>query len=133
MSKYRYILFDLDGTITEPFKGISGGIIYALKKFGIDVPDNSTLRKFIGPPLRDSFRDFCGFTAEQAEEATVYYREYYSVNGLVENDIMLGMDEALKTLNEQGYKLYVATSKPEKYAKIIQFSKNPLLYIIFPL
>ncbi|MBE5954278.1 MAG: HAD family hydrolase [Lachnospiraceae bacterium] len=119
MSKYKYILFDLDGTITEPFKGISGGIIHALNKFGVEVPDNSTLRKFIGPPLRDSFRDFCGFTAEQAEEATVYYREYYSVRGLEENDIMPGMDDALKYLQEQGYKLYVATSKPEKFAKII--------------
>ncbi len=128
MSKYKYILFDLDGTITEPFKGISGGIIHALNKFGVEVPENSTLRKFIGPPLRDSFRDFCGFTAEQAEEATVYYREYYSVNGLVENDIMLGMDEALKTLNEQGYKLYVATSKPEKYAKIILDNLGLLSY-----
>lgn len=128
MSKYNYILFDLDGTITEPFKGISGGIIHALNKSGVEVPDNSTLRKFIGPPLRDSFRDFCGFTAEQAEEATVYYREYYSVNGLVENDIMLGMDEALKTLNEQGYKLYVATSKPEKYAKIILDNLGLLSY-----
>lgn len=128
MSKYNYILFDLDGTITEPFKGISGGIIHALNKFGVEVPENSTLRKFIGPPLRDSFRDFCGFTAEQAEEATVYYREYYSVNGLVENDIMLGMDEALKILNEQGYKLYVATSKPEKYAKIILDNLGLLSY-----
>ncbi len=128
MSKYKYIIFDLDGTITEPFKGISGGIIHALNKFGVEVPDNNTLRKFIGPPLRDSFRDFCGFTAEQAEEATVYYREYYSVNGLVENDIMLGMDEALKTLNEQGYKLYVATSKPEKYAKIILHNLGLISY-----
>lgn len=128
MRKYRYILFDLDGTITEPYKGISGGIIYALKKFGIDVPDNSTLRKFIGPPLRDSFRDFCGFTEEMAEEATRYYREYYSVRGLEENDIMLDMDAALNTLQEQGYKLYVATSKPEKYAKIILDNLGLLSY-----
>ncbi len=128
MSKYKYILFDLDGTITEPFKGISGGIIYALDKFGVEVPDNNTLRKFIGPPLRDSFRDFCGFTAEQSEEATTYYREYYSVNGLVENDIMPGMDVALRTLHKQGYKLYVATSKPEKYAKIILDNLGMLAY-----
>lgn len=119
MSKYKFILFDLDGTITEPFKGISGGIIHALNKFGVDVPDNNALRKFIGPPLRDSFKDFCGFTEEEAEAATKYYREYYSVNGLVENDIMPGMEVALKILQEQGYKLYVATSKPEEYAKII--------------
>ena len=128
MSKYKYVLFDLDGTITEPFKGISGGIIYALNKFGVEMPDNSTLRKFIGPPLRDSFRDFCGFTDEQAEEATTYYREYYSVRGLEENDIMPGMDVALKTLQEQGYKLYVATSKPEKFARIILDNLGLLSY-----
>ncbi len=128
MSKYKYILFDLDGTITEPFKGISGGIIHALNKFGVKVPDNSTLRKFIGPPLRDSFRDFCGFTAEQAEEATTYYREYYSVRGLEENEIMPGMKDVLKSLNEQGCKLYVATSKPEKYAKIILDNLGLLSY-----
>ena len=85
MSRYKYILFDLDGTITEPFKGISGGIIYALEKYGIKPLDEATLRKFIGPPLRDSFRDYCGFSDEQAEEATAYYREYYSVKGLEEN------------------------------------------------
>lgn len=119
MSKYKYILFDLDGTITEPFKGISGGIIYALNKFGAEVPDTSILRKFIGPPLRDSFRNFCGFTEEQAEKATAYYREYYGVKGLEENDIMPGMDEALKVLYDKGYKLYLATSKPEKFARII--------------
>lgn len=128
MSKYKYILFDLDGTITEPFRGISGGIIHALNKFGVEVPDNSTLRKFIGPPLRDSFRDYCGFTAEQAEEATTYYREYYSVRGLEENEIMPGMKEALKSLNEQGCRLYVATSKPEKYAKIILDNLGLLSY-----
>ncbi len=128
MSKYKFILFDLDGTITEPFKGISGGIIHALNKFGADVPDNNALRKFIGPPLRDSFKEFCGFTEEEAETATKYYREYYSVNGLVENDIMPGMEVALKTLQEQGYKLYVATSKPEEYAKIILDNLGLLSY-----
>jgi len=79
MSSYKYILFDLDGTITEPFLGISNGIKYALDKFGIKMEDNETLRKFIGPPLRDSFREYCGFTEKQAEDATRYYREYYSV------------------------------------------------------
>ena len=119
MSKYKYILFDLDGTITEPYLGISNGIKYALNKFGIKMDDKETLRKFIGPPLRDSFRDFCGFSEEQAEEATAYYREYYGVNGLEENEIMPGMDDALRLLYDKGYKLYLATSKPEKYAKII--------------
>ncbi|MBQ8166013.1 MAG: HAD hydrolase-like protein [Lachnospiraceae bacterium] len=119
MSSYKYILFDLDGTITEPFLGISNGIKYALDKFGIKMEDNETLRKFIGPPLRDSFREYCGFTEKQAEDATRYYREYYSVKGLEENEIMPGMDKALKQLCDKGFKLYLATSKPEKFAKII--------------
>ncbi len=119
MSKYKFILFDLDGTITEPFLGISNGIKYALDKFGIKMEDNATLRKFIGPPLRDSFRDFCGFSDEQAQAATAYYREYYGVKGLEENEIMQGMDDALRLLYDKGYKLYLATSKPEKFAKII--------------
>ncbi len=126
--KYKYVLFDLDGTITEPFKGISNGIIYALDKFGIMVEDKSTLRKFIGPPLRDSFRDFCGFSDEQAEEATTYYREYYGVKGLEENDVMPGMDRALEKLYNQGYKIYLATSKPEKFAKIILENLGLLQY-----
>lgn len=119
MSKYKYILFDLDGTITEPFLGISNGIKYALDKFGIKMEDRATLRKFIGPPLRDSFKDYCGFDDEQAEAATIYYREYYGVKGLEENEIMTGMDKTLETLCNKGYKLYLATSKPEKFAKII--------------
>ncbi len=119
MSKYKYILFDLDGTITEPFLGISNGIKYALNKFDIKMEDNETLRKFIGPPLRDSFREYCGFTNMQAEDATKYYREYYSVKGLEENEIMPGMDNVIKQLYDEGYKLYLATSKPEKFAKII--------------
>lgn len=119
MRKYKYFLFDLDGTITEPFLGISNGIKYALDKFGIKMEDNETLRKFIGPPLRDSFRDYCGFSNTQAEEATRYYREYYGVKGLEENEIMPGMDKVLKQLYNKGYKLYLATSKPEKFARII--------------
>ncbi len=128
MNKYKYILFDLDGTITEPFLGISNGIIHALEKFGIEVEDKTSLRKFIGPPLRDSFRDFCGFSEEQAEEATKYYREYYGVKGLEENEIMPGMDKALNTLYDKGYRLYTATSKPEKFAKIILENLGLLKY-----
>lgn len=128
MSKYKYILFDLDGTITEPFKGISGGILYALKKLGLESLDKATLRKFIGPPLRDSFRDYCGCSEDGAEEATAYYREYYSVKGLEENDIMPGMDVALETLYHKGYKLYLATSKPEEFANKILKNLGLLQY-----
>ncbi len=117
--KYKHIFFDLDGTITEPVVGITNAIIYALGKYGIGVSDRTTLYKFIGPPLRDSFMEFCGFSAEKAEEAVRYYREYYSVDGILENDIMPGMEEAICRLRNAGCHLYVATSKPEKFAKEI--------------
>lgn len=119
--KYCNVFFDLDGTITEPEKGIINGVIYALNKFGIEVSERASLHKFIGPPLRVSFPEFMGFDEEKTEQAVLYYREYYSVNGLVENDIMPGMEQALKMLKENGAKLYVATSKPEEYAiKILE-------------
>ncbi len=117
--RYTNIIFDLDGTITEPEEGIVNGVIYALSKFNIDVEDRKSLHRFIGPPLRDSFRDFYGLTEGETEAAVKYYREYYSVNGLVENELMPGMKNALITLNNVGCKLYVATSKPEIYAKKI--------------
>ncbi|MBP3620722.1 MAG: HAD hydrolase-like protein [Lachnospiraceae bacterium] len=117
--RYDNILFDLDGTITEPVMGITNAIIYALDKYDIKVEERSTLHKFIGPPLRDSFKEFYGFDDAKAEEAVGFYREYYAKDGVLENDIMPGIKEALVTLKDGGCKLYVATSKPELYAKQI--------------
>lgn len=116
---YKNILFDLDGTITEPREGIINSMLYALGKYGIKVEDKTTLYKFIGPPLRDSFRELCGFDDEKLEEAVRHYREYYSVAGILGNDIMPGMEEAFMRLKAAGCRLYVATSKPEKFAKQI--------------
>lgn len=117
--RYKNVFFDLDGTITEPAEGITNAIIYALDKYDIKVEDRASLYKFIGPPLRDSFKEFYGFSDEQAEEAVKFYREYYSDRGLIENEIMPGMKDALIKLKEAGCHLYVATSKPEIYAKKI--------------
>lgn len=118
---YKNIFFDLDGTITEPVMGITNAIIYALDKYNIKVAERSELYKFIGPPLRYSFREFYGFSESDSEQAVKYYREYYADRGLIENEIMPGMEQALKTLKEKGYKLYVATSKPEPFAiKILE-------------
>ena len=120
--KYKHIFFDLDGTITEPVVGITNAFMYSLEKFGIKVSDRTSLYKVIGPPLRDSYKEFYGFSDEQAEEAIGYYREYYGVRGLIENDIMPGMENAFRTLKDAGCHLYVATSKPEVYAiKILQY------------
>lgn len=116
---YKHVFFDLDGTITEPQEGIIGGVVYALEKFGIAVEDRKTLFPYIGPPLRVSFAEFHGLKEEQTEQAVSYYREYYSTKGILQNEIMPGMKEALAMLKEAGCQLYVATSKPELYAKQI--------------
>ena len=116
---YKYVFFDLDGTITEPEEGIINGVLYALSRFGIIVEDRTTLYPYIGPPLRASFRDYHGLSEEDTEQAILYYREYYSTKGIYQNDIMPGMEQAFWTLRKHGCHLYVATSKPELYAKQI--------------
>ena len=116
---YKYVFFDLDGTITEPEEGIINGVLYALSRFGITVEDRTTLYPYIGPPLRDSFRDYHGLSEEDTEQAILYYREYYSTKGIYQNDIMPGMEQAFRILRKHGCHLYVATSKPELYAKQI--------------
>lgn len=113
---YRYILFDLDGTITDPFEGISKCVIYALESFGINVEDASKLTSFIGPPLFDQFKAFCGFDDRQAEAAVKKYRERYSTVGWKECTLTEGTEELLKNLKANGKTLALATSKPECFA-----------------
>lgn len=114
--KYQYILFDLDGTVTNPEEGITKSFAYALEHMGIHVEDRTELRKVIGPPLMQSFDEFYHFTHEQALEATAKYRERYQDIGWAENEVYEGMEETLKALSEQGAKLILATSKPERFA-----------------
>lgn len=116
-SRYEYLLWDLDGTLTDPAVGITTAAQLALRRSGIEVEDRRELCKFIGPPLMDSFRDFYGFTEEQASRACQYFRDYYIVTGLFENEMYEGIDLLLDRLAEAGYKLYVATSKPEPIAR----------------
>lgn len=116
---YQHILFDLDGTLTDPKVGITSAVAHALKYYGIEVENLDTLCKFIGPPLADSFMEYYGFSREQATEAVEKYREYFSVRGLYENKVYPGVEALLKELTMQGKKLYLATSKPEIYAKQI--------------
>ena len=84
MKTYTNIIFDLDGTLTDPALGITNSVIYALEKYGIPVPDRSELLKFIGPPLIDSFQEFYGLSREEAKTAVEYYREYYRAKGIFE-------------------------------------------------
>ena len=116
---YKYVLFDLDGTLTNPAEGITNSVVYALKKYGIEVEDKRELYKFIGPPLIDSFMEYYGFSKEKAIQAVEYYREYFSVKGLYENKIYEGVKEMLISLKKAGKSLVIASSKPEKFVKEI--------------
>lgn len=121
MKQYKVVLFDLDGTLTDPGIGITNSVMYALDKLGLPVPERSMLYKFIGPPLADSFLEFYGLNAQQAKEAVTCYREYFKDWGLYENLVYGGIPELLTKLKEHGKTLAVATSKPEVFAvKILE-------------
>ena len=113
--KYTHVLFDLDGTLTDPGEGITNSVMYALNKLGIEERDRTKLYKFIGPPLANSFKEFYGFSDEKAWQGVELYREYFGVKGLFENRVYDGMYDLLDTLKEEGVRLYVATSKPTHY------------------
>lgn len=115
----KYILFDLDGTLTDPMEGITKSVRYALNYYGIEVNDLNDLLPFIGPPLRDSFQEYYGFDEKKASEAVEKYREYFAPKGIFENKVYPGIEACLQALKEQGKVLLVATSKPEKFAKQI--------------
>ena len=117
--KKQYILFDLDGTLTDPAEGITKSVQYALKHFGIEEEDLEKLQPFIGPPLVESFMDFYGFSEEQAREAVTYYREYFRPQGIFENEVYKGIPELLEKLTDAGKTLILATSKPVVFAEQI--------------
>ena len=117
--KYKYLLLDLDGTVTDSMEGITRSVQYALENFGITVTDLNTLRPFIGPPLKESFKEFYHFTDEQAETALKKYREYFSTKGLFENKVYEGMPQFLIDQVAKDRQLLLATSKPEPFAKQI--------------
>ena len=117
--KYQWIFFDLDGTLTDPAVGITGGVMYALEQFGIHEPHREKLYPFIGPVLTESFRKYYGFTQEQALLAAGYYREYYGKAGKFENVVYDGIADMLRELRAAGKELFVATLKGEAFAKEI--------------
>ena len=117
MKKYDIILFDLDGTLTDPGEGITNSVAYALEKYGIEVENKKDLLKFIGPPLYDSFRMYYGFSEEKSREAIAFYREYYSVKGIYECKLYDGIPELLMSLKNAGKTVILATSKPDFFAE----------------
>ncbi|MEQ8197887.1 MAG: HAD family hydrolase [Clostridiaceae bacterium] len=129
--KYEYILFDLDGTLTDSAIGITNSVMYALNKYGIEVSDRSELYRFVGPPLSDSFENFYGFSREDAKEAVEYYREYYREKGIFENLVYDGCENLLKTLKDNDMTLAVATSKPEVFARQILEHFNMAKYFTY--
>ena len=110
---YHYIFFDLDGTLTDSKEGILNCLRYAFEKLGEPVPPESTLIKFIGPPLQDSFMRFCGFDMEKAIRGIELFRERYAPIGKFENAAAPGMADLCARLKERGYVLALASSKPE--------------------
>lgn len=115
----RYLLFDLDGTLTDPAEGITNCVSYALNKFGIHPSTKEELYPYIGPPLIYSFTHFHGLSFEEAEAATAFYRERFAVDGWQENCVFEGIPELLREMRERGITLIVATSKPEEFSNRI--------------
>ena len=116
---YKYIFFDLDGTLTDPGEGITNSVAHALTRFGIEVPERAELYKFIGPPLKDSFAKYYGMSPSECVKALKYYREYYADKGIFENAVYNGIVETLETIRKSGRKIIMATSKPDVYAERI--------------
>ena len=131
MKSYSTILFDLDGTLTDSSKGIINSIIYALEKFDINDYDMSLLKKFLGPPLHESFEKYMGFDKEKSLQAVKLYREYFSSKGLFENEIYGGVIDLLQNLKENGKALIVATSKPQLFTDRIMEHFNLAKYFDF--
>lgn len=113
------ILFDLDGTLTDPKEGITKSVQYALRAYGIEEPDLDKLCPFIGPPLVDSFKEFYGLDEQEARAAIPVFHQYFTVKGIFENRVYPGIRELLTELREAGCTLAVATSKPELFAEQI--------------
>lgn len=109
---FKYIFFDLDGTLTDSAEGITKCVQYALESRGINVPDLNTLRPFIGPPLIESFMKFYGMTEEEARLCTAKYRERFKDTGIYENKVYPGVPEMLAQLQKTALRLPLPPASP---------------------
>lgn len=116
---YDIILFDLDGTLTRSEVGIVNAIMYALSKLDITFNDKDVLKKFIGPPLANSFMKYLGFTEDRAKEAVTYCQEYMREKGVYEAPLYDGIKEVLESLFIKEKRIFIATSKPEVFTNQI--------------
>lgn len=126
---YKYIFFDLDGTLTQSEFGIMAAATKALNHFGIETPIQEILKKFIGPPLYVSFHDFYKLSEEDSQEAIKIYREYYVKEGVYQAPLYPGITEMLKELKNAGCTLMITTSKPETMA--VTVAKNDGIFEYF--
>lgn len=117
--RYDYILFDLDGTLTDSSPGIINGFQYAMKEMGLEIPERSSMMKFVGPPLTESFGYMIGLSPDDTQKAITIYRQYYFDKGVFENSVYDGVPQMLEKLKSEGKKLIVATSKNEKGTRIV--------------
>ena len=111
---YRYILFDLDGTLTDSREGIFKSVRYSLEKLGRPCPDEGTLRRFVGPPLYDSFMRYCAMDETEARRAVAVFRERYEAVGWAENKAADGIADLMVRLKARRCVLAIASSKPER-------------------
>ncbi|MBQ4528669.1 MAG: HAD hydrolase-like protein [Clostridia bacterium] len=132
MSKYKYLFFDLDGTIIDSFEGVTRSFAYALRHYGIHVEDMNELLPVLGPPLRDAFMSMYGFSEKDAIDAVAKYRERYSVHYVDESKLYEGIEDVLFRLYSDGFKIVLATSKPEHYARTLleHFNISKYFYLI---
>ncbi len=119
MNKYKYILFDLDGTISESAGGIRQSLEYAIKQMGKPLPNLDDYTVYIGPPLIDTFLNLCKFTKEESKQGVELYRRYYNEKGKYVNKMYDGIDNVLRTLKSSDVKIAVCSSKYEKFAEEI--------------
>lgn len=117
--KKKYVLFDLDGTLTDSQEGILNSIEYMLNFYGIRAESRDALRPWLGPPLKESLMKYYGFPEEKALEGVEKYREYFDRKGIFENRVYPGVVPLLEALTAGGHRLYLATSKPETAARRI--------------
>lgn len=113
--KIHTILFDLDGTLTDSGEGIMNAVRYTLERYEKAATEEE-LRSFIGPPLQTQFEQFLKVSEEEGKRAVSIYREYYTKRGIYENKVYPGIPDVLKQLKQAGFRLCIATSKPEKFA-----------------
>lgn len=129
MNNYRYILFDMDGTLVDSAAGVTNAVAYALRHFGIAVDNPAQLNAFVGLPIKDAFMEYYGFPEEKAAAALSKYREKFTVEGLHQNKPFPGIRDLLARLKGAGYELLVATCKPEPFARIILDRHGLMSYI----